>query len=146
MYKALALTNSNFPISPPSGVRRRRGLNKTSPNPSVPAVVHRFSHVHSLCRWVFFLIIHSLLRLHFLLLFPSTCSYRASAGILYFPPSLLCIRTTSAFYPDFVYQCSLISCPSSFLITSFPILFHAEAPQTTMSEGLSHCPKSLRGG
>ena len=37
-------------ISPPSGVRRRWGLNKTSPDPSIPAVVHRFSHVHSLCR------------------------------------------------------------------------------------------------
>ena len=51
----------NCPIAPPSGVRIRWSLNKTSPGPSVPAVVHRFSHVHSFCRSVFFHIIHPLL-------------------------------------------------------------------------------------
>src|SRR6218665_1933081 len=61
---------------------------KTSPDPSVPAVVHRFSHVHSLChiRSSFTLSIHFFGCIP-LLLVPSTCPYSATTGSLF--PSIL---------------------------------------------------------
>ena len=55
-----------FPISPPSGVRRRWGLDKTYPDPSVPAVVHRFSHVvcNSICVYPYYFSLSNINRLY----------------------------------------------------------------------------------
>src|SRR6218665_2755678 len=81
---------------------------------------HRFSHVHSLCRWVFFHIVHPLLWLSssvscFLhLSVQRYCRKSASLHPCYVP------KPRQPCFSNVVYQCNLL--PSSFLVISFRIL------------------------